>query len=75
MFKLIGKKIVTNLRKKPPTLFKTIKDVLFQMKLDVYKVSDRYTCEAPNLRVRKGKLFFLFFNQDICFGYQKEPSQ
>ena len=25
--------------------------------------------------VRTGKLFFLFFNQNICCGYLKEPSQ
>ena len=33
------------------------------------------TCQAPNLRVWNEKLFFLFFNQDIRFGYSKEPSQ
>ena len=27
------------------------------------------------MRVRTGKLFFLFPNQSICYGYSKEPSQ
>ena len=27
------------------------------------------------LRVRNGKLFFLFLNQNICCGYSKEPSR
>ena len=27
------------------------------------------------IRVRTGKLFFLFLNQNICCGYSKEPSQ
>ena len=27
------------------------------------------------IRVRTGKLFFLFLNQNICCGYSKELSQ
>ena len=27
------------------------------------------------IRVHTGKLFFLFLNQNICYGYSKEPSQ
>ena len=27
------------------------------------------------IRVRTGKLFFFFRNQNICCGYSKEPSQ
>ena len=33
--------------------------------------SIRYTCEAPNLRVRNGKLFFLFLNQTYVVGTKK----
>ena len=29
---------------------------------------------GPQIRVRNWKLFFLFFNQNICCGYSKEPS-
>ena len=29
----------------------------------------------PKLIVRTKKLIFLFFNQNICCGYTKEPSQ
>ena len=29
---------------------------------------------GPQIRVRKGKLFFLFLNQNLCCGYSKEPS-
>ena len=29
---------------------------------------------GPQIKVPKGKLFFLFLNQNICCGYSKEPS-
>ena len=29
---------------------------------------------GSQIRVRNGKLFFLFLNQNICCGYSKEPS-
>ena len=29
---------------------------------------------GPQIRVGNGKLFFLFLNQNICYGYSKEPS-
>ena len=30
---------------------------------------------GPQIRVRNWKLCFLFLNQNICYGYSKEPSQ
>ena len=30
---------------------------------------------TEQIRVRNEKLFFLFLNQNICFGCSKEPSQ
>ena len=30
---------------------------------------------GPQIRVCNWKLFFLFFNHNICCGYSKEPSQ
>ena len=35
----------------------------------------RPDCPDPQIRVRKRKLFFLFFNQNTCCGYSKEPSR
>ena len=40
----------------------------------------RRRCVSQNItglqkKVRTGKLFFLFLNQDICCGYSEEPSQ
>ena len=32
-------------------------------------------CIIIQIRVRTGKLFFLFLNQNIYCGYSKEPSQ
>ena len=34
-----------------------------------------WTGSGFQIRVRTGKLFFLFLNQNICCGYSKEPSQ
>ena len=39
----------------------------------IYK--SQQTISGLQIRVRTGKLFFLFLNQNICCGYSKEPSQ
>ena len=39
-----------------------------------YQLSD-HGASGPQIRVRNGKLFFLFRNQNICCGYSKEPSR
>ena len=39
------------------------------------KVFRLQVSQAPQIRVRIGKLFSLFLSQNVCCGYSKEPSQ
>ena len=39
-----------------------------------YQLSD-HGASSPQIRVRNGKLCFLFLNQNISGGYSKEPSR